>query len=161
MNYETYRNRVAATFPDREPFEWEGITVFQEDVFRLYWLSRVRFFTFLADSEKIDLEELDNYARACVGYATKHRNKPAGIVVVNAALAAPKATKDALAFADARPRRRNTSDEFPVAVDLKKGEAHYYTGPIVYGLLYERFERAYIHRHLVAPLREEIEAPRP
>jgi hypothetical protein len=153
INFQEYFGLVIKSFEKAKIFDQEGVTVMQEDIFRLRWLSRVRFNSFVTNTDEIDARTLSDFTTICLGLARKARSKLGELIVVNGVVCADRVGEDAKAFALQRPKKRMTSDVYPILVDLSSGEMHYYTGSIIYGILYEKFEREYIDKHFSEPLR--------
>ncbi|MCL1896460.1 MAG: hypothetical protein FWG03_07940 [Clostridiales bacterium] len=150
---EDYFDLVMKGFAHVTPAESEEMTVLTEDIFKLRWMTRVRFSSFIAMADSLDETMMRQYMMACVQMSKKGRSKLGEPIVCNGVVMSGDVSRGAAEYALRRPALHTTMDEYPIVVDLKAGQVHYYTGPILYGILYEKFEREYIDGHFALPAR--------
>ena len=136
-----------------QKYETEEMTVVSEDIFKLIWMSSVRFDSFITFADEIDVYSFRNYVMQCLGMSRRGRSKLGIPSVCNAVVITENAPKAVIESVIQRPSMHASITEYPVVVDLVTGEAHYFTGPILYGLLRVKFEREYIDGHFALPLR--------
>ncbi|MCL1895559.1 MAG: hypothetical protein FWG03_03330 [Clostridiales bacterium] len=150
---EDYFDLVMKGFGHVKPVEIEEMTVLTEDIFKLYWMARVRFYSFIAMADELDETMMRQYMMACVQFSKKNRSKLGEPIVCNGVVMSGDVKQSAVDYAQRRPALHTTMDEYPIIVDLKSGEVHYYTGPILYGIIYAKFGREYIDGHFALPAR--------
>jgi len=152
INGDKYFDLMVKGFSHLELRETEQMTIFREGVFKLRWLSRVWFNSYITFADELDLDALKSYEMDCFTLARRTRNLMGELLVCNAVVVSGSVSEDAAEYARTRPTKSPMMSRYPVVVDLARGETHYYTGPILYGILYEKFEREYIHGHFALPL---------
>ena len=150
---QEYFDLVMKGFSHLEPMDNEQATIFTEDIFRWRWMARLRMTSFIALADELSLSELKRYMMMCLQFARKNRSKLGEPLACIGVVMSSSVSREAVEYALMRPARHSSFDEFPVVVDLNKGEVHYYSGLILYGLLYEKFEREYIDGHFALPMR--------
>ena len=150
---EDYFDLVMKGFGDAMQAESEDMTVLVEDIFKLRWMTRMRFYSFIAMADALDEATMRQYMMSCVQFSRKNRSKLGEPIVCNGVVMSGDVSRGAVEYALRRPALHTTMDEYPIVVDLKAGQVHYYTGPILYGILYEKFEREYIDGHFALPAR--------
>ena len=132
--------------------ETDHATMFQEDIFKLYWMARVRFSSFVATVDEADEEIIQQYTAMNMTLARRSRSKIGELICVISVIICDHVSDKIKAIAETRPEKHTTSSEYLVIIDLSAREAYYYKGPIFYGILYEKFEREYIYGHFALPL---------
>lgn len=132
--------------------ETENATMIMEDIFKIYWMARVRFCSFIASFDEVDADIVNQFKAMSMTVARRNRSKIGELITVISVIICKRVSDDIRAMAESRPPKHTTSSEYLVIVDLSAKEAYYYKGPILYGLLYEKFEREYIHGHFALPL---------
>jgi len=137
----------------KQQAETEEMTIITEDIFKLNWMTTVRFNSFISFADEIDLRTFRSFIMMCLNMTKQGRSKLGMPSVCNAVLIAGNVPQDVMEFACQRPSKHTTMTEYPVVVDLAKHKTYYYTGPIFYGAIYARFEREYIDGHFAMPLR--------
>lgn len=150
---EDYFDLVMKGFSHLEPIESDEMTILTEDIFRFRWMARLRLCSFITYADTIDAQVMRVFIQSCLQFAKKARSKLGEPLVCNAVAMSENISGDAVEFALKRPPIQSTMDAYPVVVDLKAGDIHYYRGPILYGILYEKFEREYIDGHFALPMR--------
>jgi hypothetical protein len=149
--YEYY-DLVMKGFSHLKPFDDDGLMGFTEDIFKLIWFASVKFNTFIAQTDDLTVESFQNFVNSCKKSAHKRRGKMGAPYVANAVVISSNVSEEVKAFALKRPKTHQNMDEFPIVVDIAKGEVYYYTGLIIRGFIYAKFEREYIYGHFVLPL---------
>ena len=134
-------------------FETETMTVITEEIFKIAWMTSVRFNNFITFADSIDLYRFQVYVNECLNMTRQNRSKLGFPSVCNAVLITENAPKSVIDHALKRPAMHPNMTEYPIVIDLAKGESYFYTGIIIYGVLYAKFEREYIDGHFALPLR--------
>lgn len=150
---EDYFDLVMKGFAHLDPVESDEMTILTEDIFKFRWMARLRLSSFITLADGIDAKLMHRYLETCAQFAKKGRSKLGEPLVCNAVAMSENVSSDAVEYAMKRPQIRSSMDAFPIVVDLKTGDVYYYTGPIFYGVIYEKFEREYIDGHFALPLR--------
>ena len=154
INANDYFDLVMKGFAHvKQQHETEEMTVITEDIFRIAWMTRVRFNSFITFADEINLSDYRAYMMQCLGMTRQSRSKLGFPSVCNAVVVTENAPEELVEHAKKRPPMHTQMTEYTVVVDLATGETHYYTGPIFYGILYAKFEREYIDGHFAMPLR--------
>ena len=153
IDADEYFDLIMKGFSHLDPGETDEMTYFMEDIFKLRWLTRVRFNTFVTLAEELDMASFQRFRMVCLQITSKGRSKMGEPSVCNAVAICEGVAPEVVEYAQKRPAKHANMSEYPVIIDLKGGEAHYYTGPILYGILYAQFEREYIESHFALPLR--------
>ena len=138
---------------DLKALETENATMYQEDIFKLYWMARVRFSSFISTVDEADEAIVSQFTAMNMLAAKKNRSKLGELICVVSVVICDKVSDKVREMAETRPAKHSTASEYLVVVDLPKREIYYYTGPILYGVLYEKFEREYINGHFGLPLK--------
>jgi hypothetical protein len=133
--------------------ETENSTLIREDVFKIYWMARVRFCSFVAVADDLDVELAQQFVLLNLKIARNERSKIGELLAVISVIACEHVTDEVREMAESRPPKHTTMSEYLVVADLSEHKAYYYRGPILYGILYEKFEREYIDGHFALPLR--------
>ena len=153
IDVQDYFDLVVKGFSHIKPRETEKMTVFTEDIFKLQWLTRVRFNSFVTLADELDARTFYGYVLDCQGLAKRGSTMFGEPYVCNVVAICDNADQAAIDYALKRPPKNPRVNTYPVIVDLKKQEVHYYTGPIFYGVIYAKFEREYIDGHFALPLK--------
>ena len=153
INAEDYFDLVVKGFAGKNVEEAEDMTVFSEEIFKIQWVNRLRFNSYVALADRLDEDIMRNYANRCYYLAKKRRNLMGEPVVCNAVAISEDVSQGAIDLALGKPSIHMTIDAYPVVVDLRRMETYYYTGPIPLRILFNRFERDYIDGHFALPLR--------
>ena len=148
-----YFELVMKGFANMKQHETEEMTIITEDIFRISWMTSVRFNSFITFADEIDMPTFKAYVMQCLGMTRQNRSKIGFPSVCNAVVITENASDELVEYARKRPAMHTSMTEYPVLVDLATGEAHYYTGPILYGIIYAKFEREYIDGHFALPLK--------
>ena len=152
IDIDEYYELVMKGFSHIKPIDDDGMMVWVEDIFKIVWFASVRFNTFIAQSDDLTVESLIDFVLSCNKSAHKRRGRMGNPYVVNAVVISANVSEEVKAFALKRPKTHQNMDEFPIVVDIAKGEVYYYTGLIIRGFAYAKFEREYIYGHLALPL---------
>ena len=137
---------------DLKVLETENAIVYQEDVFKLYWMARVRFNSFISTVDEPDEALVRQFTAMNMLTAKKNRSKLGELICVVSVVICEKVSDRIIEMAETRPAKHSTASEYLVIVDITKREIYYYKGAILYGILYEKFEREYINGHFGLPL---------
>ena len=152
IDADDYFELVMRGFAHLKLLETDEMTIFTEDIFKFRWMTNLRFNSFITLADELDAATLNYYTLKCFGMAKQGRSKLGEPYVCNAAVISADVKQDAIDYALKRPRHHSNSSEYPIVIDLARGETYYYTGPIIHGILYEKFEREYINGHFAMPL---------
>ena len=150
---EDYFELVMKGFSHLEPAENDEVTILSEDIFKFRWMARLRLCSFITHADGLDAHVMRYYTLRCIEMAKKNRSKLGEPLVCFAVAMSDSISRDAIDFSLQRPQIHPAMNVYPVLVDLKNGEIHYYTGPILYGVIYASFEREYMNGHFALPLR--------
>lgn len=153
INADKYYELVLNSFQGIQPVENEDITIISETQFRIQWVNSIRFNSYIAYTDSLDAETLISYVSRCYYLQKKNRNMMVTPVACYAVVICENTDKRAVDIALMKPRLHMTLDMFPVVVDLKNAKIHYYNGPMILRLLFNRYERVYIDEHFGKPLR--------
>ena len=153
IDADEYYGLVLDGFPGVTPTEYEDITVISESLFKLQWVNRLLFSSFIAYADYFDAEMLISYMSRCKYLQSKNRSAFLDPKIINAVVICEKVDRNAIDIALMRPKYSYSVDLFPVVIDLKDGEIYYYNGFMAGRLLYNRYERLYIDHHFGKPLR--------
>jgi len=149
---DEYFDLVIKGFGHLTPGETREATYFTEDIFKVQWLANLRLITFITIADEIDFTDFNRYIFNCIETAKNLRSRLGGPYTLNCVVASEGVPQESKEFALKKPRGHVNFSEYPVIVDLAGREVYYYTGPIVRGILYEKFEREYIYGHFVIPM---------
>ena len=154
INASDYFDLVMKGFDKaKQKYETEEMTIIAEDIFRIVWMTSVKFNSFITFADEIDIYSFQNYVRRCLETTKQNRSRLGFPSVCNAVLITRNAPEKVIEYALKRPAMHTSMTEYSIVVDLATGKTHYYTGPILYGIIYAKFEREYIDGHFALPLR--------
>ena len=152
IDVQDYFDLVVKGFTGKKATESEEMTIFTEDVFRWRWMSRLRIMSFVTLADELSPDDMKQYMMTVSRHAMKARSKFGEPSCCIGVVMCENPSQEAIDFALQRPQKHPALSRYSVVADLKTGEVHYYCGPILYGILYEKFEREYINGHFALPM---------
>lgn len=151
--FKTVKARFSAEFTAAEILESTAETFSAyEAVFKWKWFAtKLKMTSFLKYMPSVDEQTLRQYSTDCLNSALKNnRGLPRGVqngIVSFSVLASEQVSPEAIAFAEARPKKHYSAFEFPVVVDFSNDTMYYHKDPIIWGTMYTAFMKAYLEEH--------------
>ena len=129
-------------------------------VFRTRWLTKFDLFTVLAGCPDASEPTISTLASEALEYAIRNRSRLFGMrnataLTVFPVLVASNVNDDAKSYALARPAKLAGAFTFPAIVDLAGNETYSYTGKVVWGSLYAKWQREQLSSTLGPPMRSK------
>ncbi len=155
MNYNDYLEVILRGFSKMDEVQVDSFSVkrMYEEKDDIVFATKMKNFSFVSCSDKIDLNDIINYSSACMDYALKiyeglPRGFQNGILSFNV-LVSEKVSAEAKKFVAARPKKHFAAFEMPIIVDLTDKSLYYYKKTPMWGGLYYRYFRKFIEKHFV------------
>lgn len=154
MNYNNYIEAISQRFSKIEEVKINSLSVksMYEEKFEIKWMAtKLKNFSFVAYTSKIDADDIITYSSACLDYALKsYKGLPRGLqngVSAFNVLVSEKVTEKAKATAMARPKKHFAAFQMPVIVDLSNENIYYYKNTPIWGRVYYKYFREFIEMH--------------
>ena len=163
MNTQEYIEQTVGRLGDegneiiRIQFENGPVTVGFRSVFRSRWLTNFDLFTVLADCPEAGEASLSRLATQSLEYALRNRSQLLGMrnstaLTVFPVLVAGSVNAGAKANALARPPKLVGAFLFPAIIDLAANEIYSFTGKVVWGSLYVKWQRERLSSAVQPPI---------
>lgn len=154
MNYSDYLNKVSQRYTRTDEIQINSLEVksMYEEIFQMKWLAtKLKIFSFISYTNKIDASDIVIYSYACVDYSLKnYKGLPRGIqngISTFNVLVSENVSKEAIKFATARPKKHFALFEMPIIFDLTNEKIYYYNNTPIWGFMYYKYFRKYIETH--------------
>jgi hypothetical protein len=154
MTYNDYLGIVSKDFSKIEELQINPFLIksMHEEEFKIEWLAtKLKIFSFISCVNKIDLNDIVNYASICINYALKnYKGLPRGVqngVTSFNVLVSENVTDEAIKFAISRPKKHFALFEMPIIYDLNNNKIYYYKETPTWGSIYYSYFRQYIEKH--------------
>ena len=151
MYYQEYLTRVKENFTHTKEVIISNYnpTVMYEEFFKWKWFAtKLKIFSFVFYSEKVDEQQISHYSSSCLEYAIKNKKGlPIGWqngIACYSILASENIGQDAVKYATSRPSKHFSAFEIPVIIDLSNKDLLYYKGEVIWGAMYNSFLKNYL-----------------
>ncbi len=123
-----------------------------EEEFKIKWgATKLKKFSFVSSTNKIDLDNIINYSSICTDYALKsYKGLPIGFqngITSFNVLVSENVSEEAKKYAVSRPRKHFSLFEMPIIYNLANRKIYYYKDTPKWGSIYYRHFREYIEKH--------------